>query len=111
MGTLNFEKIIQESSAISKEIVGKAWKNLKPYAEHEFCQFAENIEFLTQLKIKNQISDEEFKARIEIQRLSLKNVLLAIEGIGLITAQEVVNAVIGIVSKFVEEALHIAILI
>ena len=108
MAKIDFTKILNESFAVSKDILKKSWKNLEPYAEHEFRQFAENAEFLASLKLTNQIGDEELAARMEIQRLSLKNVLLTIEGIGLVTAQNVVNAVFSIVQKAIEGALNIA---
>ncbi|WP_026897427.1 hypothetical protein [Daejeonella oryzae] len=108
MATLDFKQVLKESVSVSKDILKKSWKNLEPYAEHEFRQFAENAEFLATLKLLGQIDEEELKARIEIQRLSLKNVLLTIEGIGLVAAQNVVNAVFSIVQKAIETALNIS---
>lgn len=107
METLNYKQVVAECLAAAKTELGRSWKSFKPYAEHEFRQFAENAEFLAQLKLAGTIDNDEFKARLEIQRLALKNVLLTMKGIGLITAQNTVNAVLKIVGKAVSKVLEI----
>jgi hypothetical protein len=109
MADINFKKVISDSITAAKQILGNHWQSLEPFAEHEFRQFAENAEFLAQLKLTGQIDDTELMARLEIQRLALKNVLLTIQGIGLIAAQEVVNAILAIVAKAVQTAINIVI--
>ncbi len=107
METIDFKQVVSDCIAAAKEELGKSWKRFKPYAEHEFRQFAENVEFLAQLKRKGTLEDEEFKARVDIQRLALKNVLLTIKGIGLLSAQNTVNAVLKVVAKSVGKMLAI----
>jgi hypothetical protein len=109
MATINidFPQIVQDSIAAAKTELGNSFKKLKPFAEHEFTQFAENAAFLAQLKLDGTIDDEELKARLNIQRLALNNDLLAIEGIGLVTAQNIVNAVLDIVSAAVKKAIQV----
>jgi len=104
---IDYKQILKESYEASKVIVGKSWKRVKPYAEVEFKKFAESAVFLAKLKLAGEISEEELKQRIIIQRTSLSNVLLTIEGMALSTAQNVVNAVLGIVAKGVFTALKV----
>ncbi|PBQ33657.1 hypothetical protein CNR22_18365 [Sphingobacteriaceae bacterium] len=104
---MDYEQILKDSFEVTKIIVGKSWKKVKPYAETEFKKFAENAEDLAKLKLLGEISEEELKQRIIIQRTSLSNVLIAIQGIALVTAQDVVNAVLGIVSKAIFTALKV----
>ncbi|NOT75121.1 MAG: hypothetical protein HOP08_09355 [Cyclobacteriaceae bacterium] len=108
METINYKQVIADSLSATKAELGKSWKNFKPYAEHELKQFAENIEFLGKLKLDGVIEDVELKERLELQRLSLKNVLLSMKGVGLITAQNAVNAVLKIVEKALLKALGIS---
>ena len=63
---------------------------------------------MAQLKLAGTIDNDELKARLEIQQLALKNVLLTMKGIGLITAQNTVNAVLKIVGKAVSKVLEVA---
>lgn len=104
---IDYKQIVADSIAFSKNELGNTWKKLKPYAEHEFTQFAENAVFLAKLRLAGTIDDAELQARLAIQKAALTNVLLAIKGIGLVTAQNVVNGVIGIVSGAVTKALQI----
>ena len=105
---LDIQQILTDSLKAGKEIAGKAWKDVKPFAEHENVQFAEDVEFLVQLKTKGTIDDEEFKARLGFLKLGFTNVFLAIKGIGILQAQNIVNAVIGIVSKSVLATFNIS---
>jgi hypothetical protein len=107
MAAIDFPQILKECISLAKHEVGKNWSKLKPFAEHEFTQFAENAEFLAQLRLKNIIDDEEFKVRLRFQQTALNNVLLAIKGIGLKTAENVVNGVLGIVSTALKSAINI----
>ena len=108
MPAFDFKQVIADSIAFSKNELGTTYKKLKPYAEHEFTQFAENALFLANLKSKGTIDDDEFKSRMLLQKLALSNVLLAIKGIGIVGAQNVVNGVLGIVAKAVETAIGVA---
>ncbi len=111
MANIDYEKIVSDCIDAAKGELGKTWKSLQPYAEHEFRHFAENATFLAQLKLQNAISDEELKARLEIQRLALSNTLLTIEGIGLISAQNIINAVLGIVFSAIKTVFSLALAI
>ena len=97
MADINFKQILDDSIAFSKGELGATFKKLKPFAEHEFTQFAENTAFLAKLKFLGTIDDDEFKSRLLLQRLAFSNVLLAIKGIGIVTAQNLVNGILAIV--------------
>ena len=107
MATIDIKQIVSESITLAKEEVGRAWTKLKPFAEHEFTQFAEDAVFLATLKLKGAIDENELKGRIELQKLALSNVLLAIKGIGIITAQNIINGVLMIIGKAVKSALSV----
>ena len=107
MADIDFSKIVADAMSFTKQELGKTWNKLKPYAEHEFTQFAENAVFLAKLKLAGTIEDDELKARLNIQRIALNNVLLAIKGIGLVTAQNVVNGVLDIVTKSIKKTLQV----
>jgi len=105
---LDYKKILSDSIALAKNEAGSSFNKLKPFAEHQFQQFAEDALFLANLKLKKTIDDEELKSRIQLQKLALQNVLLAIKGIGLVTAQNIVNGVLAIVATAVKGAIKVA---
>lgn len=107
MPDIDFKAILADSIAAIKAEAGKTYSKLKPYAEHEVEQFAENAVFLAKLKLNGTIDDQEFKIRMDMQRTAFSSVLLAIKGIGAVTAQNIVNGVLGIVSKAIKTALKV----
>lgn len=107
MADINFKQILDDSIVFAKTELGGTYKKLKPYAEHEFTQFAENAVFLAKLKLGGIIKNDELKSRLALQKLAFTNVLLTIKGIGLIGAQNLVNGILGIVSKAIMGALKI----
>lgn len=111
MSNLDYNQILSDCMGVAKTELGKKWKSVKPYAEHEFKQFAENAEFLAKLKLANEISDEELKTRLHIQRIALNTVLIAIEGVSLVAAQNVINAVTGVVFSAITTSLNVALMI
>ena len=108
MAAINFKQILDESIVFAKTELGGTFKKLKPFAEHEFTQFAENAAFLAKLKLEGIIELDELKSRLELQKLALNNVLLTIKGIGLVSAQNLVNGILAIVSKAIMGALKIS---
>jgi len=108
MAAINFKQILDESIVFAKTELGGTFKKLKPFAEHEFTQFAENAAFLAKLKLDGIIEGDELKSRLELQKLALNNVLLTIKGIGLVSAQNLVNGILAIVSKAIMGALKIS---
>lgn len=105
MADIDFTQVLKDCLEAAKGELGKSWKKYKPYAEHEIKQFAQSAEFLAKLRAAGEIDDEELQERIELQKLAFKNVLLTIEGIGLITAQKVTNLILKIVSTALQTAL------
>lgn len=108
MAEINLKQILDDSIVFAKTELGGTYKKLKPFAEHEFTQFAENAVFLAKLKLDGVIEDDELKSRLALQKLAFNNVLLTIKGIGLVGAQNLVNGILGIVSKAILGALKIS---
>ncbi len=109
MANIDINAVLQDCITKAQSDLGTAWNDAKPFAEQSFKQFAEDAEFLANLRLTNQIDDAELKDRFSIQWLAVKNVLLTIEGIGLIAAQNTVNDIIGIVTTAIQTALNVAI--
>ena len=109
MPDFDFNQVIGDAVAFTKNELGNTFKKVKPFAEHEFKQFSENALFLASLKLKGTIDEAELQSRIQLQKLALANVLLAIKGVGIVSAQNVVNGVLGIVVKAVKTAIGVAI--
>jgi hypothetical protein len=109
MPDFDINQVLKDSLDFAKKELGSTYKKVKPFAEHEFRQFSENTLFLAQLKLRGVIDDQEFKSRMQMQKLSMANVLLAIKGVGIVAAQNLVNGVADIVGKAIKKALNIVV--
>jgi hypothetical protein len=73
------------------------WTEVRIYAEGEALKMAETLVTVASLRQNNLINDDRAIALIDMQRHSAQAVLLTVEGIGLVTAQHAVNALLGAV--------------
>jgi hypothetical protein len=108
MPELDFQKVLTDSLSFAKGELGTGFKKVKPFAEHEFRQFTENALFLAKLRVLGTIDDDELKSRLELQKLAVANVFLAIKGVGLVTAQNIVNGVLDIIGKAIKKSINVA---
>ncbi len=88
-----------------KPVLTKYWGEVRDYAETEAGKMAATLANITTLRVTNKISDEQAQALLEMQKHSMQAVLLAIEGIGLIAAQNAINAGLGAVKTVVNKAI------
>jgi len=110
MANIDFDALI---SGMIKAVQGKLtkhWKESKPYAEKEIRSFAENIRLIEHLKNTGKINETQAKLYVDIQKNSMRIVLLTIEGLGILAVEAAINAAIDVVRSSVNTALGWAIL-
>lgn len=102
---LDITTLLKDMLNAAKPILKNYWKEAKPYAEKESQNFVNNLAMIEKLKLTGQITKEEADIHIQIQKNSFRTVLVAIKGIGIITAENAINAALGAISKAVNTAL------
>ena len=107
---INFADLIRDMSAAAKDVLVKQWKEVKPFAEMQLKTFAQNIKMIGELKLKGTITEEKAKLHLAIQKESARTVLLTIEGVGLVAAENAINAAISVVKTTVNKAIGWSIL-
>ena len=110
MATINFSKLIKDMLEAAKGQLSGHWGEAKPYAEKEIKSFAENIKLIIKLKAAGKINEEQAKLYMDIQRSSMRIVLLTIQGLGILAVEAAINAAIDVVRSTVNTALGWAIL-
>ena len=105
MANIDFSKLVQDMLTAAKGKLTSHWKEVKPYAEKEVNSFAENIKLIAELKIKGKITEEQAKLYIDIQKSSMRIVLLTIEGLGILAVESAINAAIDVIRSTVNTAL------
>ncbi len=110
MASINFDKLIKDMLSATKGKLANHWNEVKPYAEKEVNSFAENIKLIAELKIQGKITEDQAKLYIDIQKSSMRIVLLTIEGLGILAVEAAINAAIDVIRSTVNNALDWTIL-
>lgn len=105
MANIDFSKLVQDMLTAAKGKLTSHWKEVKPYAEKEVNSFAENIKLIAELKMKGKITEEQARLYIDIQKSSMRIVLLTIEGLGILAVESAINAAIDVIKSTVNTAL------
>ncbi|MEI6265466.1 MAG: hypothetical protein WCP74_10180 [Sphingobacteriia bacterium] len=105
MANIDFSKLVHDMLTAAKGKLTSHWKEVKPYAEKEVNSFAENIKLIAELKMKGKITEEQARLYIDIQKNSMRIVLLTIEGLGILAVEAAINAAIDVIRSTVNTAL------
>ena len=102
---LNILNLVKEMITAAKPALQTYWKDVKPYAEKESRSFVQNLAMIEKLKLQGEITKDEALIHIQIQKNSFRTVLLAIKGLGILTAENAINAAIGAIKNTVNTAI------
>jgi hypothetical protein len=80
------------------------------YAKNEAEKIAISIRQIGELYASGIIDAEEARLKLDIQKNTSRTMLLAVKGIGILTAEEAINAGVGTVRDAVNTALGFALL-
>jgi hypothetical protein len=102
---LNVESLVGSIVQAVKPVLAKHWSEVEPYAKTEAQKMAHALANITQLVASKSIDEGQAKALLDMQKHASQAVLLTIEGIGLIAAQNAINAALGAVKGVVNGAI------
>lgn len=105
MATINYSELVREMLKIAKVSFSSKWKEAEPYAKREFKSFSDNIKLIAKLKAQGKINEEQARLYLEIQKSSMRVVLLTIEGLGIIAVETAINGAINAIKKTVNRAI------
>jgi len=105
MADINIQEILKKMLGAAKEVLGNHWDEAKPFAKQELKSLAENIKLIGKLKVEGKITEEQAKYYIEIQKSSVRIVLLTIEGLGIIAVEEAINKALDVIRNTVNTAI------
>lgn len=104
---IDINEIIQQMLEAIKAEVKKDWGPIKKTASVFLQSKKDRLSFLTNLRLHNQISEEDFKQRLKIEEMILETELHALALISKVTAQNAANAAIDVLNKAVTTAIGI----
>lgn len=108
--SLDLEQLSQAMLTAAKGQVAENWPQIKDYAEQEAKKLAENLVLIEKLKLTQQISDEQAKLMHQMQRNATQAVLLSVQGMTELMAEQALNAALDAVKETVNAALNFTLL-
>ena len=96
---IDFKKIAVDMLEAMKAVVGDNIEEVRKMADDDLEDFAKRTVVLAQKVADGQLTAEQAKVVLKIRKNAVETVLLAIAGIGIIAAQEALNAAIAVLKK------------
>ncbi len=100
----NISKVVTDMLQAALPFLSKGGQKASLYATHEFQQYIINLQHIQEMTEDNKITPEEAQFLVEQYKLSMKAVLLAVEGLGAVAVQQAINAAIDVLNKALDTA-------
>jgi len=106
----DIQSLVSPIIGAMKPILSKSWSEVSAYAQTEATKMAQTLDSIAELRLAGKIDDVQASALLDMQKHSMQAVLLCVEGIGLIAAQNAINAALDAVKDVVNGKLGFALL-
>lgn len=100
----NINAVLGDMLASMKNEVGKNWNKVETPAKQMLDNRKSRLVMLAKFRISNELTDEEFKSRLEDEKLLAEAELNALEVLSKVVAQNAVNAALEVLAKAVRLA-------
>ena len=110
MAKINVDDLLKKMLAAAAEPFKKQWPSAKDYAESEIKKIAESIVFIESQRALGKMTPERARLHLDIQKNASRTVLLALEGLGILTVEAAINAALAVIKDTVNSALKFALL-
>jgi hypothetical protein len=107
---LSVTPLVERMVAAARSSLGRDWSKVRAFAEPQLDNLARSLVNIGELTVQGAISAEEAAALLEVHKHTTRTVLLAVKGIGLLTAESALNAALGAVRDTVNGAIGFALL-
>jgi hypothetical protein len=106
-----------DASTLASQMLGAALPFLKQgasdieaFAKKEFTKIAQQIVQIGEYVAAGQLDEPRAKMLLQMQTSASRSVLLTVEGLALVTAEQAINAALNVVKTAVNTAIGIALL-
>src|SRR3954453_12092752 len=110
MAKIDAAALAEQMLAAAKVPLEGHWKDVRPYAETEMNKFAQTAVLIQMGRADGSISKKQAKILVEMQKNASQAVFTAVETVGMIAAQDAVNAAIGGLRAAGNKAIGVALL-
>ena len=105
MADIDYSQLLKDMLAAMKQSFTNDWNDAQPYAKAELNSFVDNIKLINRLKSDGKITEEKAKLYLEMQKGSMRIVLLTIDGLTILAVENAINAALDVVRNTVNTAI------
>jgi hypothetical protein len=102
---IDISKLAEDMLNAAKGPLTKHWPDIMDNAETETKKIAESIAVIERMKLSGKITEEKARLQLDIQKNATRTVLLAVEGISMVSAEQAINAALNVVRDTVNKAI------
>jgi hypothetical protein len=110
MPAIDIPTLLKQMLTAAQGTLGTKWPAARDYASSEFTKLLLEAQNIAILKTKGTINEQEATLLMGMQRNASRAVLLTIKGLGLIAAQQAIDAALSVVRTTINTALGFALL-
>ena len=107
---IDVDELVREMAAAASGQLKAKWPAIKDFAENEFRKLGQTITFIGEKTAAGELTEDEARLLLEMQKNAARAVLLTLEGMALLAAEAVINAALDGVKGTVNAALGFALL-
>ncbi len=104
MPEINIEKLAKDMTGAAMGVFKEKWPSVKTYAEAEFKKLGETVIAVQKSKLAGNITEEEARLLMDMQKNAMRSVMLTVEGLGIIAVEEALNAALDVVRSTINTA-------
>src|ERR1700747_1998571 len=110
MSEIDTTSLVQNMLAAIKQVLQLHWNDVRPFAETEMKKLAATAVLIETGHADGTITDAQAQILLNMQANASQAVLTAVETVGMIAAQDAINAAIQVLTDAVNKAIGFAIL-
>lgn len=110
MAKFDFSELLKEMLDSAKNVLADKWPAVKDLATSSFKTLAQSLVDIEQMRLDGTISEEQARLLLDLHKNTVKITLLSEEIIGIVAAEEAINAALDSVRNTVNTAIGFALL-
>jgi hypothetical protein len=107
---IDVDRLVQDMAAAAATILKTRWPDVKSYAETEFRKIGETIALIAREWARGEITEEQATLLLDMQKGASRSVMITVEGMAVVAAEQAINAAFDSVRRTVNAAIGFALI-
>jgi hypothetical protein len=103
--SIDFDKLIRDMIGVAEGALTSFWKQAEPIVKKESKRLMGEIQRIVEYKSRGILDEDKARLHFQIQVNTSKLVILTVQGLALIQAENAINAMLDIIRKLINTAI------